>query len=172
MKITIEPTEHFFRTDDDVAIRLWKGESGKAVPVYAFVAAVTVQETGSEEDQAEFRAELASIPAPISKADMPAEPTPHPPAFLEGGRPEHEVDHYRPVLVWDAYHGFVVARLDPLLGIAGGRRCWILDLPYGFEFGGTQIPLEQVQLWWPLPVVQAPRGGGTPTRPAHPPDPT
>lgn len=78
---------------------------------------------------------------------------------LGPGRPAAEVEHFFAVLVWDDYHGFVVARRFPIWakkdGKVVGERTgvgWILDLPFGFEDGGREIELKEVRLWWPLPL--------------------
>ncbi len=69
------------------------------------------------------------------------------PPFPPGGKPASLVDHFLPVLVWDDYHGFVVARRDPTNQPHG----WKLDLPSGYEFGMSEMELEQVRLYWLLP---------------------
>lgn len=58
---------------------------------------------------------------------------------------EHPGRGYLPVLVWDDYHGMVVARRDPL---RDGQ--WQLDAPYAFEFGGKEFDLTPTY-WQPLP---------------------
>ena len=57
MKITIEPTEHFFMADD-VVIRAWKGQSADGLDVTAFVCAVQVEGGPDHNDG------LVSIPPP------------------------------------------------------------------------------------------------------------
>jgi hypothetical protein len=65
MKITLEPTEEFFRTDDGFPVRAWRGTTDKGTPVIAFIAAISAPEG---RDHSELEAELKTIPGPnISK---------------------------------------------------------------------------------------------------------
>lgn len=54
---------------------------------------------------------------------------------------------YSPVLVWDDYHGMVVAKRDPL---RNGQ--WHLDAPYAFEMGSKEFDLTP-SFWQPLPAI-------------------
>ena len=68
LAITILPTEHFFRTDEGIPVRLWTGRTNGGLAVHAFVAAVTPAEPG---DYADLERELAEIPGPqISRTEI------------------------------------------------------------------------------------------------------
>jgi hypothetical protein len=65
MKITLEPTEEFFRTDDGFPVRAWKGNTDKGRPIIAFIAAISSQDGF---DHSELERELKTIPGPnVSK---------------------------------------------------------------------------------------------------------
>jgi hypothetical protein len=51
-----------------------------------------------------------------------------------------------PIIVWDDYYLMRIAKWDVL-----GNQ-WITDLPYDFERGGKELPLEPV-CWQPCPQV-------------------
>lgn len=61
MKLTLEPTERFFRTDEGIPVRAWTGETEQGTKVVAFIAALAVPEG---EDQSQFERELHEIPGP------------------------------------------------------------------------------------------------------------
>ena len=61
LKITLEPTEEFFRTKDGSPIRAWKGTTHQGTPILAFIAAICVEEGFNH---AQLEAELKSIPGP------------------------------------------------------------------------------------------------------------
>jgi hypothetical protein len=61
MKITIEPTAEFFRTDEGWPVRAWRGLTEGGEPVVAFVAAVTAT---SAAGSAELHSALQEIPGP------------------------------------------------------------------------------------------------------------
>ena len=58
MKLTIEPTEHFFMADE-VMVRMWQGHTDDGTPVVALVTAVA-----SASEAQEFAAGLVPIPPP------------------------------------------------------------------------------------------------------------
>ena len=61
LAITILPTEHFFRTDEGIPVRLWTGHTNRGLAVHAFVAALTPAGPG---DYADLERELKEIPGP------------------------------------------------------------------------------------------------------------
>jgi hypothetical protein len=61
MKITIEPTAEFFRTDEGWPVRAWRGFTEGGEPVVAFVAAVT---PSTDAGNAELAEGLSEIPGP------------------------------------------------------------------------------------------------------------
>ena len=61
MKLTVEPTEEFFRTDEGVPVRAWKGQTDAGTPVIAFIAAIAAPDGV---DQADLARELREIPGP------------------------------------------------------------------------------------------------------------
>ncbi len=65
LAITILPTEHFFRTDEGIPVRLWAGRTNGGTAVGVFVAAVMAAEAG---DDADLERELAEIPGPRNPA--------------------------------------------------------------------------------------------------------
>ena len=60
MRVTLEPTAEFFRTDEGYPVRAWRGTTDRGTPVVAFIAAVTCE----PEHAAEFEVELRAIPGP------------------------------------------------------------------------------------------------------------
>lgn len=64
MRLTIEPTEHFFLADE-VMVRMWKGQDDGGNPCIALITAVAF--TGQAEVVAE---NLVSIPPPDAEAAM------------------------------------------------------------------------------------------------------
>lgn len=58
MKLTIEPTEHFFMSGD-VMVRMWQGRADDGRPCVAFVSAV-----GFDGDAGALADGLVSIPPP------------------------------------------------------------------------------------------------------------
>lgn len=69
MKITIWPTEHFFKTDEGWSVRAWKGWDQHGNSIIAFVAAVSYN---ADADLGEVQNVLIPIPGPL------AEPLPLP----------------------------------------------------------------------------------------------
>lgn len=64
-----------------------------------------------------------------------------------GWRSIETCDTYGPVLIWDDYHGMVIAKRN-----ASGE--WRLDAPYAFEIGvyDAEFRVEPKE-WQPLPSV-------------------
>ena len=60
LQLTLEPTEHFFKTDEGIPVRAWRGHTNRGTPVTAFIAALAAQE-GHEAALAE---QLIEIPGP------------------------------------------------------------------------------------------------------------
>lgn len=58
---TITATEHFFRTDEGIPVRLWTGHTASGIPLHVFVAAVDSPDSA---DQTELQRELHEIPGP------------------------------------------------------------------------------------------------------------
>lgn len=58
---TITATEHFFRTDEGIPVRLWTGRTASGIPLHVFVAAVTAPDGAG---QSELQRELHEIPGP------------------------------------------------------------------------------------------------------------
>jgi hypothetical protein len=65
VKITLEPTEESFRSDEGFPVRVWRGHTCTGIAVIAFIAAVTVPE---DTDREAFERELRSIPGPNTAA--------------------------------------------------------------------------------------------------------
>ena len=77
LAITILPTEHFFRTDEGIPVRLWTGRTNGGLAVHAFVAAITPAEPGDvtrdarKAHDADLERKLAEIPGPqISRTEI------------------------------------------------------------------------------------------------------
>jgi hypothetical protein len=64
MKLTLEPTPEFFCTDEGIPVRAWTGSTEEGTLVIAFIAAICVPESASEEHHERFRRELVTIPGP------------------------------------------------------------------------------------------------------------
>jgi hypothetical protein len=61
LKITLGPTEEFFRTDEGFPVRAWKGTTDQGTPIIAFIAGISAQDGF---DYSKLEAELKSIPGP------------------------------------------------------------------------------------------------------------
>jgi hypothetical protein len=61
VKLILEPTDEFFRTDEGFPVRAWRGHTATGIPVIAFIAALAAPE---DADRREFERELKSIPGP------------------------------------------------------------------------------------------------------------
>ena len=44
LQLTLEPTEHFFKTDEGIRVRAWTGHTNRRTPVTAFIAALSAPE--------------------------------------------------------------------------------------------------------------------------------
>jgi hypothetical protein len=42
LQLTLEPTEHFVKTDEGIPVRAWTGHTNRGTPVTAFIAALSV----------------------------------------------------------------------------------------------------------------------------------
>ena len=62
MKLTIEPTPHFFMLDQ-VMVRMWQGTTESGAEIVALVTAVA-----SKTDAPELASQLVSIPPPDAEA--------------------------------------------------------------------------------------------------------
>jgi len=80
VKITLEPTAEFFRTDEGFPVRAWIGTTDQGTRITAFIAAIASR---ADDDQAQLQAELEEIPGPGSPFVVEWEeftgPTPMPP---------------------------------------------------------------------------------------------
>lgn len=63
MRLIIDDTPEFFRTDEGYPVRAWRGKTASGISVIAFVAAIAVTE---DADRAEFERELKAIPGPLT----------------------------------------------------------------------------------------------------------
>ena len=61
MRLIIEPTEEYFRTDDGYPVRMWTGRTEHGTRVLAFISAICAPEG---DDQSQLAAELTEIPGP------------------------------------------------------------------------------------------------------------
>jgi hypothetical protein len=67
LQITLEPTDHFFKTDEGIPVRAWTGHTNRGTPVTVFVAAIAAQEGYG----AELADQLVEIPGPqIGQVEM------------------------------------------------------------------------------------------------------
>ncbi len=63
MKITIEPTEQFFHTDEGYPVRAWTGSTDLGTNIIAFISAIAVRD---DQDASQLEAELKEIPGPVT----------------------------------------------------------------------------------------------------------
>jgi hypothetical protein len=61
LKLTLEPTTKFFRTDDGYPVRAWIGSTSGGCKVVAFISAISAAEG---QDHSELARELEAIPGP------------------------------------------------------------------------------------------------------------
>ena len=60
LQLSLEPSEHFFKTDEGIPVRAWTGKTNRGTPITAFIAALSAPE-GHSADLAE---QLCEIPGP------------------------------------------------------------------------------------------------------------
>jgi hypothetical protein len=60
LQLTLEPTEHFFNTDEGIPVRSWTGHTNSGTPVTAFIAALSAPDGRGEE----LPEQLHKIPGP------------------------------------------------------------------------------------------------------------
>jgi hypothetical protein len=60
LQLTLDPTEHFFKTDEGIPVRAWTGHANRGTPVTAFIAALSAPEGHGDE----LAAQLKEIPGP------------------------------------------------------------------------------------------------------------
>lgn len=63
MKLTLIPTEQFFRTDEGIPVRAWIGETDTGTACIAFIAAIA---SPCGHDQSQLARELREIPGPAT----------------------------------------------------------------------------------------------------------
>src|SRR5882757_8052700 len=63
MRITITPTEHFFRTEEGWVVRAWTGETDAGLSITAFVAAIAFDDA-KRHDLNKVTTGLMPIPSP------------------------------------------------------------------------------------------------------------
>lgn len=61
MKITISPTQEFFRTEEGFLVRLWHGSTDSGAQVFAYVAAIAIS---AQQEPLLRESAIAPIPGP------------------------------------------------------------------------------------------------------------
>jgi hypothetical protein len=60
LQLTLEPTEHFFKTDEGIPVRGWTGHTSRGSPVTASIAALSAEDGHDQE----LKEQLWEIPGP------------------------------------------------------------------------------------------------------------